>query len=445
MKEIKFVLESFEEFLGMNSKPSALNEAKEFELTKDQVKEFVKSVLAKQKELGKKSDVFGKYAKMEDGYNKWVEAWKAKGNHKGTDFPAAGDTNPGTKFAAAFAAPYLWDKMKDAEKDFIYTSVFNSAKKNGYKNIEELNETLGDKETQMMPPTIYVFPKTVKLEPEVIKGKEEPFSYDFLTDDEEKTVFKDNRWENAEDAYFSPEMKAKMDKAVDQFVSDFASGLIKEVKYINIESSASRYRNTEGAEKISWGELSYNRANSIVQLFRAAADKYGLSEEKRTTLQNIIKLNTKGSNGDGTSGPNPVDPIPFGYYDQKGTFVPNNGTFDKNRSTVVMAELGPGGKPTGKYTTKVQEPDKSKDMYDEYKYVNVAVGGTALITDETPITTLVPKTETTYSAAFKLPSKGLGWWESFKSKFRPRKKPRSKSRSIGFPGGGGNPYKCGEF
>jgi hypothetical protein len=37
----------------MNTKPSALNEAKEFELTKDQVKEFTKSVLAKQKELGK--------------------------------------------------------------------------------------------------------------------------------------------------------------------------------------------------------------------------------------------------------------------------------------------------------------------------------------------------------------------------------------------------------
>jgi hypothetical protein len=445
MKEIRFVLESFEEFLAMNTKPSALNEAKEFELTKDQVKEFTKSVLAKQKELGKKAEIFGKYAKMEDGYNKWLESWKAKDKNKGKDFPAAGETYPSTKFAASFAAPYLWDKLADAEKDFIYTAIFNSARKNGYKNIQELNETLEDKGTQMAPPVIYVFPKTVELPTEVIKGKEEAFAYDFLTDDEEKSVFKDNRWENSEDAYFSPEMKSKMDRAVDQFVSDFASGLIKDVKYINIESSASRYRNTEGAEKISWGELSYNRANSIVQLFKAAADKYDLSEEKRTILQNTIKLNTKGSNGDGTSGPNPVDPIPFGYYDPKGTFVLNNGTFDKNRSTIVMAELGPGGKPTGKYTTKVQEPDASKDMYDEYKYVNVAVGGTALISDEIPAEAPKPKFETTYSSAFKLPAKGLSWWESFKSKFKIRKKPRSKSRLIGFPGGGGNPYMCPEF
>ena len=445
MKEIRFVLERFEEFLAMNNKPAALNEAKEFELTKDQVKEFTKSVLAKQKELGKTAEVFGKYAKMEDGYNKWLESWKAKDKNKGKDFPAAGETYPSTKFAASFAAPYLWDKLTDVEKDFIYTSIFNSARKNGYKNIQELNETLDEKKTQMAPPVIYVYPKTVELPTEIIKGKEEQFSYDFLTDEEEKSVFKDNRWENAEDAYFSPEMKAKMDKVVDQFVSDFASGLIKDIKYINIESSASRYRNTEGAEKISWGELSYNRANSIVQLFREAADKYSLSEEKRSILQNIIKLNTKGSNGDGTSGPNPVDPIPFGYYDQKGTFVPNNGTFDKNRSTVVMAELGLGGKPTGKYTTKVQEPDASKDMYDEYKYVNVAVGGTAVVSNDNPTEKPVFKSETTYSAAFKLPSKGLSWWESLKNKFRPRKKPRSKSRLIGFPGGGGNPYNCGEF
>ena len=64
MKEIRFVLERFEEFLAMNNKPAALNEAKGFELTKDQVKEFTKSVLAKQKELGKTAEVFGKYAKM---------------------------------------------------------------------------------------------------------------------------------------------------------------------------------------------------------------------------------------------------------------------------------------------------------------------------------------------------------------------------------------------
>jgi hypothetical protein len=251
-----------------------------------------------------------------------------------------------------------------------------------------------------------------------------------LAEEDENGIFKDNEWELKDSSFSSPEMKSKLVDPIKQFVSDFASGEITDIEYIVIQSSANRYRNTGISEGISWGELSFNRAKTIAGIFKAAADEYELTESQRKTLQDKISIDYGGSNGDGTSGPNPVDPIPFGYYDKSGKFIRDNGTYGK-RSTVVIDEIGKDGKPTGKITTETIEPDGDKSAYEKYKYVNVVIKYTK--TDADDIVTFKKTDEKfEYKGSYRMPRKT--------SKIPPPK--RKPQRRIGTPGRGQGKGEC---
>jgi len=224
----------------------------------------------------------------------------------------------------------------------------------------------------------------------------------------------------------------------------FASGEISKIISLRIESSASRYRNTNDtkggkAENLSWGELAYNRAITILDLFSEAADTYNLSKEKREELKSKVLIDSKGENGDGTSGPNPPGPtIGFGYYDEKSKWVPNNGTFgsgktaDENRKLVVKSELGEGGKPTGKYKEVSIDPEATAADYAKFRYVNFIIE--AEITIKTPDKIIkFPGKETKYNPKVGFPRTSSG-------DELPRKK--RKRRIIGIPGTGTSPFSC---
>ncbi len=83
------------------------------------------------------------------------------------------------------------------------------------------------------------------------------------------------------------------------------------VTEIKIESSASRFRNTEGAKDMSFAELAEKRMKTAEDYIRETLLK--LEKDGQGKQQLVIDNGTKvikdwkGSNGDGTSGPNPPD------------------------------------------------------------------------------------------------------------------------------------------
>jgi hypothetical protein len=83
------------------------------------------------------------------------------------------------------------------------------------------------------------------------------------------------------------------------------------VTEIKIESSASRFRNTEGASDMSFAELAEKRMKTAEDYIRETLLKLEKDGQGKQQLvidngTNVIK-DWKGSNGDGTSGPNPPD------------------------------------------------------------------------------------------------------------------------------------------
>jgi hypothetical protein len=421
----KFVLESFNSYLDLIA--VQINESKgPSEITPESVVGLVQKMLAKQKEEGKTSMKFKKFAMQEDPY----AAWKADQGDEQTEEGAI-------KFSSAFSAPYLFDKLTEEQKNTLYEEISESLNSRGFKKIKEVEKLIQEKNTLISAPVVYIVSKETKIPGPPIKVEGEPQEYEFLDETEENGIFKDNEWELKDSSFNSPETKAKLVDPIKEFVSKFASGNIKDIEYIVIQSSANRYRNTGISENVSWGELSFNRAKTIAGIFKAAADEYNLTEEQRKLLQSKISTDYGGSNGDGTSGPNPVDPIPFGYYNESGKFIQNNGSYDKKRSTVVIDKLDAEGKPTGEITIKTIEPDADKSAYEKYKYVNVTVK--AIVVEDTDNPTYIPTEEVKaeYKPGFKMPRKeGTGGTSKKNRLNRPRRK------IIGKPGKGQSKGIC---
>jgi hypothetical protein len=444
----KFVLESFQAYLEFSN--TEINEAKD-EFTPDLsfVKGYVDRLLAKQKELGLESNTFSKYAKDSNPFESWLKNYQSK---KGKDWP--GKESPIYQHTyGAFAAPYLWPKLTEDQKKAVYDEMLKLMKKSGYTKEKEFNNIIKEKPSLGQRPFVSIIPSTVEVKEE---GKVIPGKITIIGIDEgiESKVFKDNRWGSGEDsaggkvnadAFQDPTVLEGIKKEIDDFMKKFASGSITKIDSLRIESSASRYKNTNDtkggkAEKLSWGELAYNRAITILDLFSEAADTYNLSEEKRKELTEKVLIDSKGTNGDGTSGPNPPGPtIGFGYYDENSKWVPNNGTFgtgksaEENRKIVVKAVLGDKGKPTGKYTTSTEDPKANALEYSQFRYVNFIIEAEG-IDEEKPIVVepkTSKKTEYTPRVAFPRTSEGGG----------PPKKKRTR-KIVGVPGTGLSPLLC---
>jgi hypothetical protein len=422
----KFVLESFNSYLDLIA--VQINESKgPSEITPESVVGLVQKMLAKQKEEGKTSIKFKKFAMQEDPY----AAWKAD--------QGDGQTEEGAiKFSSAFSAPYLFDKLTEEQKNTLYEEISESLNSRGFKKIKEVEKLIQEKNTLISPPVVYIVTSSTKTPGPLVKVREgEIEEYQILKEEDEHGIFKDNEWELKDSSFSSPETKAKLVDPIKEFVSNFAAGNVKDIEYIVIQSSANRYRNTGISENVSWGELSFNRAKTIAGIFKAAVDEYNLTEEQRKLLQSKISIDYGGSNGDGTSGPNPVNPIPFGYYSEAGKFIQNNGSYDKKRSTVVIDKLDAEGKPTGEITTKIIEPDADKAAYEKYKYVNVVIK--AKISESIPAEewqpTEIEKDE--YKPGFKMPRKeGTGGTSKKNRLNRPRRK------ILGKPGKGQSKGVC---
>lgn len=445
----KFVLESFQAYLEFSEKK--INEGKEeFTLDLNFVKGYVDRLLQKQKEIASIKPPFSKFSKEKDPYDSWLSNFKSK--NKGKEWPDVSNLNQ-YKFFGSFSAPYLWDKLTQEQKDAIYKQMLGLMKKSEYTKEKEFNKLIEEKKELNSKPYVAVIPSFVEIPPTStpVPGKVTIIGIDGGV---ENKVFKDNRWGSGQDsasgkvnsdAFQDPVVLEGIKKEIDTFIKKFAAGKITKITSIEIESSASRYRNTNDkggkAEGLSWGELSYNRAITILELFKESADANNLSKEKRKQIQEVTVINSKGTNGDGTSGPNPPAPIKFGYYDEKSKWVDSNGTFgngktpEKNRSTVIIAELGEGGKPTGRYTPLEDFPPVSPEKYADFRFVNFTIEAEE-IDDEKPIIIKTEgKKEIKYTPAAGFP------------KTKPEKGPpkERRKRQVGKAGPGTNPFKCPEL
>lgn len=445
----KFVLESFQAYLEISAEK--ISEGKnEFTLDINFVKGYVQRILEKQKELASESSIFSKYSKESNPYDAWLNNYKKM--HKDKDWPDS-KSSIALHVYGSFAAPYLWEKLTSEQKDAIYEDLMGLMKKSGYTTEKEYNNLLKDKNQVGAKPYVAVIPSFVELPPTEtpIPGK---ITINGIDESIENKVFKDNRWGSGDDsaggkvnpdAFQDQEVLAGIKSEIDSFMKSFASGEISKIISLRIESSASRYRNTNDtkggkAEKLSWGELAYNRAITILSLFSEAADAYNLPEEKRKELKEKVLIDSKGSNGDGTSGPNPPGPtIGFGYYDENSKWVPDNGTFGKgkspeeNRKLVVKAVLGEGGKPTGKYTTESVNPDSSAADYNKYRYVNFVIEAETMSKEPDLVVKVPGKKETKYTPKVGFPKTTSG--------SSTRKKSRKRG-IIGIPGTGTSPFSC---
>jgi len=161
------------------------------------------------------------------------------------------------------------------------------------------------------------------------------------------------------------------------------------VNSVNFTSSASRFRNSKGttcdASKLTFLELSRRRAeNAKNYIIKELIEKNKMAW---CTGKPIINLNYEGSNGDGTSGPNP--PLNLGYYIPKGenpmspAAPPDKTEYTINGKLVKRDECG--------------APLAKKSDYDKFKYTIINVDAAfnfELMEPETPEVTQ-PQTKTT--------------------------------------------------
>lgn len=160
------------------------------------------------------------------------------------------------------------------------------------------------------------------------------------------------------------------------------------VDSIIIRTSCNRYRNTEPAENLSWADLGYKRAEEFSSyILKSAKEISGDNGDFVDMIAKTIKIDYLGSNGDGTSGPDPDknqsgQPVKKGHYIKKGDaaeWVP------KGKGSLVDVEIVPikigdksnpilGTTPSTKKAKDVEgnemtsAPANPKD-YDQFKYI----------------------------------------------------------------------------
>lgn len=161
------------------------------------------------------------------------------------------------------------------------------------------------------------------------------------------------------------------------------------VNSINVTSSASRFRNTDGngcsASKLTFLELAKRRAeNAKDYIIKQLITNKGMAWCSGAP---IINLNYKGTNGDGTSGPNP--PLNLAYYIPKGEYPMSPAAPpDKNEYNI-------GGKVVRR--DECGAPLARKSDYDQFKYTIINVDAAfnfELMEPETPEVTEPTKTTT---------------------------------------------------
>jgi hypothetical protein len=101
------------------------------------------------------------------------------------------------------------------------------------------------------------------------------------------------------------------------------------------------------------------------------ATKSGLQESVVSKINSMIMLNFKGQNGDGTSGPNPPEPLKFGYYiSDKGKSIWKEG---KDRNMIDVLDIDNEGTPSGEPKQVKKSPEADKNDYNVFRYNNIEI------------------------------------------------------------------------
>lgn len=156
-------------------------------------------------------------------------------------------------------------------------------------------------------------------------------------------LYINNEWE------VSPTFKSEFNKVILSPMSA-ATNAYPDIQFslleLSVETSASRYRNTGRAQNLTFAQLSGYRNNSAKDYIIASLKAAGVKETDTVTP----KQTYLGSNGDGTTGPNP--PEPNQYVD--GGQVPMT-----QKPTEPRNQFG--------------EPHQTPEEYDKYKYLRVKI------------------------------------------------------------------------
>lgn len=314
-------------------------------------------------------------------------------------------------------------------------------------NIEkQIQAKAGDSAVMGQAPAILGYVDASEIEEEKIAPRKDPQVFTLLDEKNQKTLFVDNSWD--------------LDPAVGKVLRDQIYGVLERRKAggytkileLSIQSSASRYRNTgKKAESLSWGQLAFKRSQVIFNMIKEILDELQIPEGDpiREELNTVAKMDINGSNGDGTSGPNPTG-VRTGYYvvskpqtkDQTGssTFKDVEGA-DK----LMITKIDKFGNPEGEPEERKMAPLSSKEEYDQFKYVNVSVKiqETSVIPGVEPKVTITTVPANTIAPEIILERKGKkGEDGGFNFKFK-----LPKFRIIPIGSGSINPIKgtCGSF
>jgi hypothetical protein len=193
--------------------------------------------------------------------------------------------------------------------------------------------------------------------------------------DEQKRTnfyFRDNEWELTEEG-----KKDIEDTIFAQILLNIKENpdSRKCVDSLLIDSSASRFRNTGNAERYSFAQLSKLRNDSIRDYIMGRLNEIGIT--LWCSKENNITQNVNGSNGDGTSGPNPPKPTPFIPKGQSSMTPPSTDETKRN-------DFG--------------EPHRTKEEYDAYKYTKPTL--TVAFEEKKPDIPDFPLEKTIYDVEF---------------------------------------------
>jgi hypothetical protein len=274
---------------------------------------------------------------------------------------------------------------------------------------------------------------------------------DLIDPAEASYFFKNNMYSLDEsklgETFEKPEYAAQVLDSIDEFIENsfaFYNRGVEGKKSTGVDSiiirtSCNRYRNTEPSENLSWADLGYKRAEAFSSyILKLAKEISGDNGDFVNMIASSIKIDYLGSNGDGTSGPDPGknlqgEQVRKGYYVKKGsevTFEPKKGT-NLVDIEIVPVEIGDKSNPilgTTPSTKKAKDvegnemtsaPASPKD-YDQFKYIFIE---------------LTSKEFEDVAGDFKPGEESLGEYEKVSNYFVQVKFPSGKIEGGG--GGGG--------
>jgi hypothetical protein len=406
-----FVLESFDDYV--KEMYPTINEGlfKADPLTESEVREIIESLVMKQRKKalsikevkGLLNKTFGESFVSKENLqimNKELQ-WADSGDIKDPEFfkkiqkfeddlqsylinKSSDKSFDGMEISAAIVMGIFFDWMSpETYRQLIKDIIKISGEKNiSFKRItKQIEEKAPDLKFLNSPPSIFAYTKAGEIEKKEPPKISPPQEITLLSEASQKTLFKNNSWDL--EPTVASELKDKL-KAL--FERRKAGGYSKILEF-NIQSSASRYRNKGIAENLSWGQLSFKRSQVVHSMVKTVLQEMEIPEGDpiREELNKVAVLDISGSNGDGTSGPNPMkDPqlgfLRVGYYEtvnaQDKTNTGSSKFIDKDKNKpqeVYITKIDGFGNPQGPPTMKTMELATKVEDYDKYRFVNVIV------------------------------------------------------------------------